>query len=242
MITLKKIATYKKVWFLQALFAWLWLGISAQAHADSYDDLYELAGWKQQAVHFEQALPLLQQEITQKTGFTPSISWQPQAFQRKATETLRQQLVSPQAALDFFNSKAGMQVVKAEVNATQLSKIKTYRHQPSWSLDVTRQRELDRLRASLPIQAALNQLQSQIIKQQTNNANLNIPGLGDLSTLTSGALQNISLFKPSTYDINQAMIIVYGDLSHPELKAFADFAESAEGQAYYNACVQMLQF
>lgn len=241
MITLEKIATYKKPMFLHALFAWLWLGISAQTWADTYDDLYEQAGWKQQAVHFEQALPLLQQKITQKTGFSPSISWQTQTFNQRATSQLRQQLASPQAALSFFNSTAGKAVVTAELKATHSDTIKNYANMPAWSVDASRQHQIDRLRASLPIQSALNAVQSQLLKQQVASVNLSIPGLGDFSGLTNDALQNVNLFTPSQYEINNTMLFIYGDLGLAELTAFADFAESTEGQAYYAACVSMLK-
>jgi hypothetical protein len=65
-----------------------------------------------------------------------------------------------------------------------------------------------------------------------------IPGLfggGQAQGLLDGQRQR--LMNEIGEDLNNTLLYVYRELSDDELEAFATFAESAEGKAYYNAAL-----
>ena len=69
-----------------------------------------------------------------------------------------------------------------------------------------------------------------------------IPGLlggGQAQSMLNGQRQR--LMEQIGSDLNNTLLYVYRDLSDAELEEFANFAESAEGQAYYQAALAAIR-
>ena len=97
------------------------------AWADSYDQLYKVAGWPQQRAHFNDALSAAQQRY--QDSLPPAVfqalvnnsnqRFAPQAMDQRAEAQMRKNLRDPQPALSFFQSPLGRKVVAAELLATR---------------------------------------------------------------------------------------------------------------------------
>ena len=217
------------------------------AWADSLDQLYKAAGWPDQRAHFSDAVSAAQQRY--RNSLPPAVyqalvsnsnqRFQAQAMDQRAQAQLRANLPDPAAALAFFQSALGRKIVAAELLATRKDQLaKNAKGLPKIEASDTRQLIIGHLAQALPAREAGAEISLAIAGVAADSLSSMIPGLfggGQAQGLLDGQRQR--LMNQIGEDLNNTLLYVYRDLSDAELEEFANFAESAEGQAYYKAAI-----
>jgi hypothetical protein len=236
---------------MRRLFVVLLMCCSLPAWADSYDQLYQVAGWPQQRAHFNDALKAAQQRY--RNSLPPAVfqalinnsnqRFAAQAMDQRAEQRLRQNLRDPAPALQFFQSPLGRKIVNAELTATRPDQLaKNAQGLPKIQADATRQLLIGHLAQALPAKEAGAEVSLAIAGVAADGLSQMIPGLLG-GAQTQGMLdgQRERLMAQIAGDMNNTLLYVYRDLSDPELEEFSTFAESAEGKAYYQAALAAIR-
>lgn len=224
---------------------------SPSIFADAYLELYNKAGWPQQQAHFTTALQQAQQRyqntlptaIYQALVDNSNRRFAAEAMQQRAQQALRQQLASPTPALTFFNSAVGQKVSNAEVAATHAEQLNRYANGlPAIDADATRRLLIRHLANALPASQAGAEVTLALGSVAADSLSQMIPGLmGAEQTNALLETQRQRLLTQMDANIDQTLLHVYRELSDAELEEFANFAQSSEGQAYYQAALKTLQ-
>ncbi|ANC00798.1 MULTISPECIES: DUF2059 domain-containing protein [Pseudomonas] len=215
--------------------------------ADSLDQLYKAAGWPDQRAHFNDAIGAAQQRY--RNSLPPAVyqalvnnsnqRFQAQAMDQRAQAQLRANLKNPAPALAFFQSPLGRKVVAAELLATRKDQLaKNAKGLPRIQASDNRLLAIGHLAQALPAREAGAEVSLAIAGVAADSLSSMIPGLfgsGQAQGLLDGQRQR--LMNEIGEDLNNTLLYVYRELSDDELEAFATFAESAEGKAYYNAAL-----
>lgn len=224
---------------------------SVMAYASDYQRLWDAAGWPQQRAHFAHALNEAQQRYQNSL---PSAIYQSlltnsnQRFaspdlEARAQKALSGNLKDPQPALSFFESALGRKIIAAETQATTaLELAKNADGIPALEASATRRLLIRHLAQALPATEAAAEVSLALAGMAADSLTQMLPGLVDASQ--SQALldsQRQRLIEQADKDIDATLLYVYRSLSDAELESFVEFAQSADGQAYYQAAVQTLR-
>lgn len=235
---------------MRVLFALL-LCLALPAMADDHLRLYQAAGWPQQREHFNQALDAAQ--LRYRSTLPPAVyqalvdnsnqRFAAAAIDRRAQHSLRMALANPQPALAFFQSALGRKIVAAEVLATRSDQLARYANGlPRTEADATRRLLIRHLAQALPAKEAGAEVSLALAGVAADSLSQMIPGLlggGQAQSLLNG--QRERLMAQIDQDLDNTLLHVYRDLSDPELEQFVEFAQSADGQAYYKAALASLR-
>lgn len=220
---------------------------SIPAWADTYDQLYKVAGWPDQRAHFNDALSAAQQRyrnslppaVYQALVDNSSRRFAPEAMDKRAEANLRQNLANPTAALAFFQSPLGRKIVAAELLATRRDQLaKNAKGLPRIEASATRRLLINHLSNALPAREAGAEVSLAIAGVAADSLSSMIPGLlggGQAQGLLNG--QRERLMQQIGNDLDNTLLYVYRDLSDPELEEFVTFAESTDGKQYYQAAL-----
>lgn len=217
------------------------------AWADSYDQLYTVAGWPEQRAHFNDAVKAAQQRY--QNSLPPGVfqalvnnsnqRFAPQAMDQRAAQKLRENLKDPKPALQFFQSPVGRKVVAAELTATRADQLaKNAQGLPHVQASDNRRLIIGHLARALPAREAGAEVTLTIAGVAADSLSQMIPGLlggGQAQGMLDGQRERIK--SEIGADLDNTLLYVYRDLSDAELEEFATFAESNEGQAYYQAAL-----
>ncbi|WP_271410174.1 hypothetical protein [Pseudomonas sp. Q1-7] len=232
---------------MRLLFAVTLLLFGLPALADDHASLYQAAGWPEQRAHFNDALAAAQQRY-QKT-LPPAVyqalvdnsnrRFQPQAIDQRAQAALRGQLNDPRPALTFFQSPLGRKIIAAETLATRRDQLAQHANGlPRIEADATRRLLIRHLAQALPAREAGAEVSLALAGVAADSLSQMLPGLlggGQAQGMLEGQRQR--LMEQIGNDLDNTLLYVYRDLSDPELEEFVTFAQSAEGQAYYQAAL-----
>lgn len=229
----------------------LLLLFSLPSLADAYLQLYQAAGWPQQRAHFNEALSAAQERY--RSSLPPALyqalvsnsnqRFAPLAMDRRAQQRLRQGLAEPAPALHFFQSPLGRKIVAAEVLATSREQLARYADGlPRSEADATRRLLIRHLAQALPAKEAGAEVSLALAGVAADSLSQMLPGLfGGDSAQALLESQRQRLIEQIGADLDNNLLHVYRELSDPELEEFAEFARSAEGQAYYQAALAALR-
>lgn len=224
---------------------------SLSIFADTYDDLYQKAGWPQQQMHFASAVKQAQQRykstlpsaIYQALVDNSNKRFAADAMQQRAQSVLREQLNNPNAALAFFNSAIGQKVTTAEIAASHPEQINRYTTGiPAIPADATRRLLIRHIANALPASQAGAEVTLALGSVAADSLSQMLPGL--MSNAQTNALLNTQrqrLVTEIDTHIDNTLLHVYRNLSDAELEEFASFAQSDAGQTYYQAALKTLQ-
>ncbi|MDZ5602946.1 hypothetical protein SJI00_09185 [Pseudomonas sp. RP23018S] len=215
--------------------------------ADSLDQLYKAAGWPEQRAHFTDALSAAQQRY--RNSLPPAVfqalvsnsnqRFEAEAIDRRALAQLRATLPDASPALTFFQSPLGRKIVAAELLATRKDQLaKNAQGLPKIEASDDRLLTIGHLAQALPAREAGAEVSLAIAGVAADSLSSMLPGLfgsGQAHGMLDGQRQR--LMQQIGADLNNTLLYVYRGLSDTELEAFATFAESPQGQAYYNAAV-----
>jgi hypothetical protein len=236
---------------MRRLFVVLLMFCTMPAWADSYDQLYKVAGWPEQRAHFNDALKAAQQRY--RNSLPPAVfqalvnnsnqRFAAQAMDQRAEKRLRESLRDPAPALQFFQSPLGRKIVNAELTATRPDQLaKNAKGLPQIQADATRQLLIGHLAQALPAKQAGAEVSLAIAGVAADSLSQMIPGLlggGPAQGMLDG--QRERLMAQIEADMNNTLLYVYRDLSDPELEEFSTFAESVDGKAYYQAALAAIR-
>lgn len=224
---------------------------SPSAFADAYLELYNKAGWAQQQTHFTSALQDTQQRYqnTLPSGIYQTLvdnsnrRFAAAAMQQRAQQALRQHLSNPQPALAFFESSTGQKASNAEVAATHPEQLQRYANGlPAIDADASRRLLIRHLAQALPASQAGAEVTLALGSVAADSLSQMIPGLmGAEQANALLASQRQRLLTQMDTNIDQTLLHVYRELSDAELEEFVIFAQSSDGQAYYQAAFKTLQ-
>lgn len=219
--------------------------------ADAYIQLYQAAGWPQQRAHFNDALSAAQQRY--RSSLPPAVyqalvtnsnqRFEPRAVDQRAQHSLRLGLADPGPALDFFQSPLGRKIVAAELLATHREQLARYADGlPRSEASATRRLLIRHLAQALPAKEAGAEVSLALAGVAADSLSQMIPGLfgGDSALLLLDG-QRQRLIEQIGADLDNTLLHVYRELSDPELEEFVEFAQSSEGQAYYQAALAALR-
>lgn len=224
---------------------------SSTVLADAYLELYQKAGWPQQQTHFSSAL---KQAQLRYQNTLPSAIYQAllensnkrfatDAMHQRGQQALRKNLSSPNSALAFFNSAIGQKVSAAEVAATRPEQLQRYAAGlPVIEADATRRLLIRHLANALPASQSGAEVTLALGSVAADSLSQMLPGL--MAADQANALlesQRQRLLTEMDANIDNTLLHVYQDLSDAELEEFVSFAQSPEGQAYYQAAFKTLQ-
>lgn len=224
---------------------------SPSIFADAYFELYKKAGWPQQQTHFSSALQQAQlnyqntlpSAIYQALVDTSNKRFAAEAMQQRAQQALRQHLDSPTSALAFFESTLGQKISAAETSATHPEQLNRYaKGLPVINADATRRLLIRHLANALPASQAGAEVTLALGSVAADSLSQMLPGL--MGTDQANALldsQRQRLLTQIDANIDNTLLHVYQPLSDAELEEFVSFAQSTEGQAYYQAAFKTLQ-
>ncbi len=224
---------------------------SPSVFADAYLDLYKKSGWPQQQVHFSSALEHAQQRyqntlpsaIYQALVTNSNKRFAADAMQARGQKALRQHLDNPAPALTFFSSNIGQHVSRAETAATHPNQLQRYADGlPAIHADATRRLLIRHLANALPASQAGAEVMLALGSVAADSLSQMLPGLmGSEQTNTLLDTQRQRLLTQIDANIDNTLLHVYQDLSDAELEEFVNFAQSPEGQTYYQAALHTLQ-
>ncbi|MCL7462149.1 hypothetical protein [Pseudomonas sp. NW5] len=238
---------------MRVLIALLLSLTSLSAMADEHAALYRLAGWPQQRAHFSAALEAAQQRYQ---GSLPPALYQAlldnsnrrfaaMAMDQRALAALREQLPDPQPALHFFDSPLGRAVMLREVESTAPGHLAQHADGlPRLSASAPRQALITRLAQALPAREAGAEVSLALAGVAAQSLSQMMPGLDELFGARSQQLlggQRARLMSQIEADLHNTLLYVYRDLDDAQLANFVAFAESADGQRYYQAALQALR-
>ncbi|HZJ93453.1 MAG TPA: hypothetical protein VFD09_10285 [Thiopseudomonas sp.] len=224
---------------------------STSIFADTYLELYKKAGWPQQQSHFSSAL---KQAQLRYQDTLPSLIYQTlvknsnqrfaaEAMQERAQQALRDHLSSPAPALAFLNSSVGQKISAAEVAASHPEQLKRYSAGiPVIHAEATRRLLIRHLANALPASQAGAEVTLALGSVAADSLSQMLPGL--MGAQQANALLNTQRQRLVTQmddNIDNSLLHVYRELSDAELEEFVSFAQSTEGQAYYQAVLKTLQ-
>jgi len=236
---------------MRRVFAVLMMFWILPACADSYEQLYKVAGWPEQRAHFTDALKAAQQRY--QNSLPPAVfqallnnsnqRFAPQAMDQRAEAQLRATLPAPEPALAFFESPLGRKIVAAELLATRSDQLaKNAGGLPKLKAEATRALLIGHLAQALPAREAGAEVSLAIAGVAADSLSQMIPGLlggGAANGLLEG--QRERLGQQIGIDLENTLMYVYRDLSDPELEEFVNFAESEPGKAYYQAALAAIK-
>ena len=221
------------------------------AWADSFDDLFQVAGWPEQRAHFNDALSATQERY--RTTLPPAVyqalmnnsnqRFDPDAMDKRAKEQMRNNLPNPNPALSFFQSPLGRKIVAAELLATRPDQLaKHARGLPRIEASATRQLLINHLSRALPAREAGAEITLAIAGVAADSLSAMIPGILG-GGLAPGMLnsQRQRLMEQIGGELDNTLLYVYRDLPDPELEEFVTFAESPDGKAYYQAALAAIR-
>ncbi len=224
---------------------------SPSIFADAYLELYQKTGWPQQHAHFSSALQQAQlryqdtlpEAIYQALLNNSNQRFASDAMQERAQHALRQHLANPSPALAFFDSAIGQKVSAAEVAATHPQQLQRHASGlPVMHADATRRLLIRHLANALPASQAGAEVTLALGSVAADSLSQMLPGLmgsGQANALLDTQRQR--LIKQIDADIDNTLLNVYQDLSDAELEELVNFAQSTEGQAYYQAALKTLR-
>ncbi|MBD8624617.1 hypothetical protein [Pseudomonas sp. CFBP 13727] len=236
---------------MRRVLVFLMMFSTTPAWADDHDLLYKAAGWPEQRAHFSDALKAAQQRY--QSSLPPAVfqalvsnsdqRFAAQAMDQRAEARLRQGLADPKPALAFFESALGRKIVAAELLATCSDQLaKNAQGLPKLQVESTRALLIGHLAQALPARQAGAEVSLAIAGVAADSLSSMIPGLlggGQAAGLLDG--QRERLQQQIAIDLNNTLLYVYRELSDPELEEFVGFAESAAGQAYYQAALEAVR-
>ncbi len=236
---------------MRALSVVLLLLFSLPSLADAYLQLYQVAGWPQQRAHFNDALSATQERyrrslppaVYQALVNNSNLRFDPRAMDHRAQQGLRQNLADPAPALDFFQSPLGRKVVAAELLATRSEQLARYVDGlPRSEADATRRLLIRHLAQALPAREAGAEVSLALAGVAADSLSQMMPGLfaGEAAQALLDS-QRQRLIEQLGADLDNSLLHVYRELSDPELEQFVEFAQSAAGQAYYQAALAALR-
>ena len=162
---------------------------------------------------------------------------------QRGQQALRKNLSSPNSALAFFNSAIGQKVSAAEVAATRPEQMQRYAAGlPVIEADATRRLLIRHLANTLPASQSGAEVTLALGSVAADSLSQMLPGL--MAADQANALlesQRQRLLTEMDANIDNTLLHVYQDLSDAELEEFVSFAQSPEGQAYYQAAFKTLQ-
>ncbi|HLT03609.1 MAG TPA: hypothetical protein VK019_01445 [Pseudomonas sp.] len=218
------------------------------AEATPHDQLFKAAGWPQQREHFQAALHQAQQRyrdslpagVYQALVNNSNQRFQPRAMDERALAALRARLADPAPALAFFQSPLGRKVVAAEVGASSPASLN--RPPPKATPSDARRALLQRLTQALPAGEASVEVSLALAGVAADSLSQMLPGL-PLGMLGQGTLngQRERLRAQVEPRLLDGLAQVYRSLGDDELERFVRFAESADGQRYYQAALAALR-
>ncbi len=236
---------------MRALCVVLLLIFSLPSLADAHVQLYQAAGWPQQRAHFNDALSAAQQRY--RSSLPPAVyqalvtnsnqRFDPRAMDQRAQQSLLQSLADPLPALRFFESPLGRKIVAAELLATHREQLARYADGlPRTEADATRRLLIRHLAQALPAKEAGAEVSLALAGVAADSLSQMIPGLlGGDSAQSLLNSQRQRLIEQIGADLDNTLLHVYRELSDPELEEFVTFAQSAAGQAYYQAALAALR-
>jgi hypothetical protein len=236
---------------MRALSIVLLLFLSLPSLADAQIQLYQAAGWPQQRVHFNDALSAAQARY--RSILPPAVyealvnnsnqRFAPLAIDQRAQQSLRQNLVDPQPALQFFQSELGRKVVAAEQRSTHRDQLALYTDGlPRIEASATRRLLIRHLAQALPAKEAGAEVSLALAGVAADSLSQMLPGLfGGDSAQSLLNTQRQRLMEQIGADLDNTLLHVYRELSDPELEEFVSFAQSTEGQAYYQAALAAIR-
>jgi hypothetical protein len=236
---------------MRALLTCVLLAFSLNSLADTYDELYETAGWTEQRANFSDALTAAQQRY--KNSLPPAVyqalvtnsnrRFAVNAIDQRAKQALRQNLPDPQAALEFFQSPLGHKVVAAETLAARREQLARYENGlPRMEAGSNRQLLIRHLAQALPAAEAGAEVSLALAGVAADSLSQMIPGLlggNQAQGLLEGQRERLQQQVES--DLDNTLLYIYRDLSDAELQEFVEFAQSQAGQNYYQAALQTLR-
>lgn len=236
---------------MRALLACVLLTFSLATLADTYTELYETAGWKDQRANFTDALTAAQQRY--KSTLPPAVfqalvnnsnrRFAADAIDRRALQALRENLQQPQPALEFFQSPLGRKIVASEVLAARSEQLAKYSNGlPRVEAGSNRQLLIRHLAQALPASEAGAEVSLALAGVAADSLDQMLPGIlggGQTQSLLAG--QRERLIQQMENDLDNTLLHVYRDLSDAELEQYLEFARSDEGKAYYQAALQALR-
>ena len=236
---------------MRTLFMVFLLFLSLPSLADAQIQLYQAAGWLQQRAHFNDALNAAQARY--RSSLPPAVyealvnnsnqRFAPLAIDQRAQQSLRQNLVDPQPALQFFQSELGRKIIAAELLATRKDQLARYADGlPRIEASATRRLLIRHLAQALPAKEAGAEVSLALAGVAADSLSQMLPGLfGGDSAQTLLNTQRQRLMEQIGADLDNTLLHVYRDLSDPELDEFVGFAQSAQGQAYYQAALAAIR-
>ena len=236
---------------MRRLFFLLLMICTTPVLADTHDQLYKVAGWPEQRAHFTDALDAAQQRY--RSSLPPAVfqalvnnsnqRFEPTAVDHRAEAQLRANLSDPKPALAFFQSPLGRKIVAAELLATRRDQLaKNAKGLPKIEASDSRLLIIGHLAQALPAREAGAEVSLAIAGVAADSLSQMIPGLlggSQAQGLLDGQRQR--LMQQIEADLNNTLLYVYRGLSDAELDAFASFAESPEGKAYYAAALAAIR-
>ena len=236
---------------MRRLFLLLMMFCTLPAWADNLDDLFTVAGWPQQRAHFNDALGAAQERY--RNNLPPAVyqalvnnsnqRFAPAAMDQRAKDQMRKNLPDPGPALMFFRSPLGARIVAAELLATRRDQLAQHAQGlPRMDADATRQLLINHLSRALPAREAGAEVSLAIAGVAADSLSSMIPGLlggGQAQSMLNGQRQR--LMDQIGGELDNTLLYVYRDLSDPELEEFVTFAQSPEGQAYYQAALAAIR-
>lgn len=236
---------------MRALSLAVLLLLSLTALADDHADLYQAAGWEQQRAHFSAALsaaqaryrPTLPPAVYQALVNNSNARFDPAAMDQRALQGLRQHLANPAPALTFFQSALGRKIVAAELLATSREQLTQHADGlPRLEASATRRLQIRHLAQAMPAREAGAEVSLALAGVAADSLSQMIPGLlggGAAQSMLEGQRQR--LMEQIGVDLDNTLLHVYRELSDPELEEFVSFAQSPEGQAYYQAALAAMR-
>lgn len=236
---------------MRAFLALALLVISFASQADVYQELYETAGWTEQRANFSDALTAAQQRY--KDSLPPAVfqalvdnsnrRFASDAVDRRALQALREHLAEPQPALQFFQTPLGRKVVAAEVLAARREQLAQHVDGlPRMDAGSNRQLLIRHLAQAIPASAAGAEVSLALAGVAADSLSQMLPGIlggGQAQGLLNS--QRERLVQQIEGDLDNTLLYVYRSLSDAELEEYLQFAQSAEGKAYYAAALQALR-
>ncbi len=236
---------------MRALLTCVLLTLSFSSFADTYQELYETAGWTEQRANFGDALTAAQQRY--KDTLPPAVfqalvtnsnrRFAAHAIDQRAQQALRDNLAEPQPALEFFQSTLGRKIVSAEVLAARREQLaKHAAGLPRVEAGSNRQLLIRHLAQALPASEAGAEVSLALAGVAADSLSQMIPGLlGGNQAQSLLSSQRRRMIEQIDADLDNTLLYVYRDLSDAELEEYVTFAQSDEGKAYYQAALQALR-
>lgn len=227
------------------------IALALPVQADSYQQLFQSAGWPQQRAHFLAALQAAQQRY--QSSLPPALyqslvensnrRFAAEAIDQRVLGSLRQQLPDSQPALGFFGSDNGRRVVQAEVEASRPEQLaRNAQGLPAIQVSASRQALIERLAKALPASEAGAEVSLALASLAADSLSQMLPGLlGNTQSQELLDTQRQRLQQQIDRDLVPSLRYIYRELSDAQLQAFVGFAESAAGQAYYRAAIQAVR-